>query len=151
MQYQGAGPEPEAEVQSMRTVLIVEDNPSNMAVFCAVLGCQKYEILEATTAQEAVGACRRHLVPIDLVLCDCKLPDGSGPEVAVQALRSHPDAVILFVSGTPMNEWSDQDLKWLKQLPQGSIDFLEKPFHVSDLETRISLLLRHGAPSMFNA
>jgi DNA-binding response OmpR family regulator len=135
----------------MRTVLIVEDDPGNMAVFCAVLGCQKYEILKATTAQEAFGACRRQLAPIDLVLCDCKLPDGSGPEVAIKVLLSHPEAVILFVSGTPINEWSNQDVEWIKQLPQGSIDFLEKPFHVSDLEIKIDLLLRHGAPSMFNA
>jgi FixJ family two-component response regulator len=85
------------------------------------------------------------------VLCDCKLPDGSGPEVAIKVLLSHPEAVILFVSGTPINEWSNQDVEWIKQLPQGSIDFLEKPFHVSDLEIKIDLLLRHGAPSMFNA
>ena len=129
----------------MRTVLIVEDQPSNMAVFCALLGWQGYEVLEATTAQEAVGACRRHLAPIDLLLCDCKLPDRSGPEVAVEALRSHPEAVILFISGTPMNEWSNQDIEWLKRLPQGSIDFLEKPFHASDLEAKIDSLLRHGA------
>jgi DNA-binding response OmpR family regulator len=134
----------------MRTVLIVEDDPSNMAVFCTVLGGQRYEILEATTAQEAFGACRRHLAPIDVVLCDCKLPDGSGPEVAVEVLQSHPEAVILFVSGTPMYGWSNQDVEWLKQLPQGSIDFLEKPFHVSDLETRIDLLLRRSTPSMFS-
>ena len=29
----------------MRMVLIVEDEPSNMAVFCPLLGCQRYEIL----------------------------------------------------------------------------------------------------------
>ena len=113
-------------VESMRTVLIVEDDPNNMAVFCAVLGYQKYEILEATTAQEAVGACRRHLAPIHLVLCDCNLPDGSGPEVAVEVLKSHPEAVILFVSGMPMSQWSYQDVEWLRQLPQGSIDFLAR-------------------------
>jgi CheY-like chemotaxis protein len=134
----------------MRTVLIVEDEPNNMAVLCAILGSRGYEILEATTAQEAVGACRRHLAPIDLLLCDCKLPDRSGPEAAVEALRSHPEAVILFISGTPMNQWSTQDIEWLKQLPQRSLDFLEKPFHVSDLETKIDFLLRYGAPSIFS-
>lgn len=134
----------------MRTVLIVEDDPSNMAVLCAILAPRGYDILEATTAQDAIGMCRRHLAPIHLVLCDCRLPDRSGPEAAAEALGVHPEAVVLFISGTPMGEWNNQDIEWLKQQPQGSIDFLEKPFHVSDLERRIDLLLRYGAASMFS-
>ena len=49
----------------MKTVLIIEDQPSNMQVFCLLLTYQGYKVLEATTGKEAIEATNREIGPID--------------------------------------------------------------------------------------
>ena len=54
----------------MKTALIIEDQPSNMQVFCLLLTHQGYRVLEATTDKEAIEAANLEIGPIDLILCD---------------------------------------------------------------------------------
>jgi CheY-like chemotaxis protein len=42
----------------MKTVLIVEDEPSNMQVFCVLLWALHFRVLEAATGHEALEASR---------------------------------------------------------------------------------------------
>jgi CheY-like chemotaxis protein len=39
----------------MKTILVLEDDPSNMQVFCALLWSIGYNVLEATTGEEAIA------------------------------------------------------------------------------------------------
>lgn len=121
----------------MRTVLIVEDEPSNMQAFSVLLGALHFRVLEAATGYEALEASRSNHGHIDLALCDLQLPDMSGTEVAIELVKSHPQTAILFISGTPLEGWNDFDLQNLRQLPPGAADFLEKPFLPSALEAKV--------------
>ncbi len=130
----------------MKTVLIVEDQPSNMQVFCLLFSSRGYKVLEAATGQEAMEACGRFDGPIDLMLCDVTLPDVSGTKLALELVKSHPEASILFVSGIPRDGWSNVELHDFRQLPPGSADSLEKPFRPAALEAKVEdLLTRHGS------
>lgn len=62
-----------------KCVLIVEDNPLNMKLFCAMIGAQGHEVLQAGSGSAALAlAHRRHP---DLIIMDLQLPDMSGLDV----------------------------------------------------------------------
>jgi CheY-like chemotaxis protein len=125
----------------MKTVLIIEDDLSNMQIFCGLLSAQGYNVREATTGREALDAGTRCCGLIDLLLCDLTLPDMSGTNVALELVKSHPEAAILFISGTPRESWNNSDIHNFSNLPPGSADFLEKPFLPSALERKVEGLL----------
>jgi two-component system, cell cycle sensor histidine kinase and response regulator CckA len=125
----------------MKTILVLEDDPSNLEVFCALLSSIGYDVMEATTGEEAIQFGNHHLGPIDLFISDVAVPKPSGTDVAVELLKSHPAMPILFVSGTPIYAWDKSDFRNFQQLPPDRTDFLEKPFQASVLLDKVSGLL----------
>jgi CheY-like chemotaxis protein len=124
----------------MKTVLVLEDDPSNMQAFSAVLWLFGYSVLEATTGKEAIeaGTCHR---TIDLFLSDVDVPGASGTEVALELTKSHPTVPVLFVSGTPMYSWRRNDLDNFRQLPAELVDFIEKPCRLSAFLDKVGELI----------
>jgi CheY-like chemotaxis protein len=125
----------------MKTILVLEDDPSNLQVFCTLLWSIGYNVLEATTGEEAIELGNHHSGSIDLFISDVAVPKPSGTDVAVELLKSHPTMPILFVSGTPMYAWDECDLCNFQRLPPDHTDFLEKPFRASVLLDKVSGLL----------
>lgn len=134
----------------MSTVLIVEDDSGNMQVFCFLFHSQGFRVLEATTGKEALEAGKRSVEPLDLILCDLMLPDMSGTELALELVKSHPEAAILFVSGMPLTALSSNDFCDFIQLPTHTTDFLEKPFHLSALKSKVEALLNRNSSIAVN-
>ena len=124
----------------MKTVLVLEDDPSNMWGFSALLSSIGYSVLEATTGREAIEAGNRH-GSIDLFLSDVDVPGPSGTEVALEIIRSHPTVPVLFVSGTPMYSWRRNDLDNFGQLPPELVDFIEKPCRLSAFLDKVGELI----------
>ena len=83
--------------------------------------------------------------PIYLFVSDIALPDLSGTEVALRLIHSHPGVRILFLSGTPMDDWCESDQRNFRQLPPGSIAFLEKPVPLSILKAKVESLMNSDA------
>ena len=125
----------------MKTILVLDDDPSNLQVFCTLLWSIGYNVLEATTGEEAIEFGKRHSGSVDLFISDVGVPKPSGTEVAVELLKSHPAMPILFVSGAPMYAWDGRDLRNVQQLPPDRTEFLEKPFRASTLLDKVSGLL----------
>jgi two-component system, cell cycle response regulator DivK len=76
----------------MTRIALVEDNPDNRLLACAILE-ESYEIDEYETGSEALSGLRTH--PVQLVLLDISLPGMDGTEVlqhirADEALRALP-------------------------------------------------------------
>jgi CheY-like chemotaxis protein len=113
---------------TMKTILVLEDDPSNMLAFSALLWSAGYNVLEATTGKEAIAAGKAHEGAVDLLVADVNVPEPSGTEVALQLVKSDLDMSVLLVSGTPMDSWSSNDLESFRQLPRDQVDFMEKPF-----------------------
>ena len=124
----------------MKTALIIEDQPSNIQVFCLLLTHQGYRVLEATTGKEAIEARNREIGPIDLILCDLTLPDTPGTKLARELVQSQPNAAVLIVSGTPQTGWSESERKDFNELRRERSDFLEKPFPAWALQKKIDYL-----------
>jgi CheY-like chemotaxis protein len=135
----------------MATVLILEDDVSNMECFTALLWSSGYKVLEATTGSEAIEIGKDHGESIDLFLSDVAVPERSGTEVALELSRSHPSLAVLFISGTPLFGWEATDVNNFKRLPHDRVDVLEKPFLPRVLLSKIALLLEkvvHSLPRL---
>jgi CheY-like chemotaxis protein len=124
----------------MKTVLVLEDDPSNMRGFSALLSSIGYSVLEATTGKEGIEAGNGQ-VSIDLFLSDVDVPGPSGTEVALELIKSHPTMPILFVSGTPMYSWRRNDVDNFRQLPSDLVDFIEKPCRLSAFLEKVGELI----------
>jgi len=122
------------------TVLILENDRTNLNVFSVVLSSVGFEVLQATTDKEAIDLCeqRSH---IDLFVCDLGIGESSGTDAALQLRRVHADAPVQFVSGTPMYAWTKRDVNNYLNLPVDFVDYREKPFRPSALLAKAYQLL----------
>jgi len=78
--------------------------------------------------------------PLDLVVCDIKLPDGNGEDV-FRAVRSAQRTLpFLF-----MTAYADID-QAVRLMKAGAGDYITKPFEIPQLLQRIRLLVREQAP-----
>jgi DNA-binding NtrC family response regulator len=81
----------------------------------------------------------------DLLLFDVRLPDTSGPQLALKIHERHPGIPVLFVSGWA-NELVNPDtltpLRW---------EFLPKPFEPEILVDRIQRLLKQSQAALGDA
>lgn len=112
-------------------VLVVDDDGLMLRAFVATLEQAGYEVLTASTGQEAIDVAMRYRP--EVLLLDRSLPDISGQEV-LDRLRSDPrtdGAVILMVSGNTHLESK------LEGLGAGANDYLDKPVDLRELVARI--------------
>ena len=86
--------------------------------------------------QRAVGALRTPRAPIDAVVCDIRLPDGSGEELFATLCRTATPPPFLFITG---QGGIDQAVRLLQA---GAADYITKPFEMARFLDRLSHLLR---------
>ena len=79
------------------SVLVVDEEPSVLALIGGMLAENGIRALLARTADEAVSIARRDYIQIDLILTDKQLPDARGPEIVarIQVLRPHVRALYM--------------------------------------------------------
>jgi two-component system cell cycle sensor histidine kinase/response regulator CckA len=126
---------------TVQTILVLDDDASNLKVISLVLRSRGYDVLEASNGAEAIRICKSHHDPIHLLIADVKIPDIPGTQVALSVIQSCPDSAILFVSGTAVNSWTTDELSILERLPPGSFEILEKPFTPTALEEKVMRLV----------
>ena len=125
---------------TVKTVLVLDDEPGNRKVMCAILERSGFTPLEAATGAEALKISGSHEGPIDLFVADVHLPDQSGVDVAAEILRRCPETRVLFVSGTPIEGWAQRDVLSFCTLPRDRTRFVSKPFRASDLAEAVESL-----------
>jgi CheY-like chemotaxis protein len=117
-------PAPPAPERGQGTVLVVDDEPGVLQLSRRVLEEAGYAVLTATTFAEAGD---RGTHPIDLLLTDLTLPDGSGRELADWLMTVQPDVRVLYMSGDVAAE--------------GELPMILKPFGVDELLGRVGQAL----------
>ena len=115
-------------------VLLVEDAPRLAQAVAEILRGECYLVDVASTRMQAetltaTGA-------YDMILLDIMLPDGSGIDV-LRGLRAAGDATPVILL-TARDAVADR----VAGLDAGADDYLPKPFHASELLSRIRALLR---------
>ena len=113
------------------TLLLVDDNPANLAVLYDHLQTQGYRILIADNGIDAVEQVNRERP--DLILLDIRMPGMDGYETC-RAIKSNPannNLPIMFLSAL-----ADVDDR-LKGFEAGGIDYIAKPLNVLEVSARI--------------
>jgi len=123
-------------VVSGATVLVVDDNATNVALARATLEDDGYRVLVASDAETGITAFQR-LRP-QCVLLDVRMPglDGVGACRRIRALPGGAEVAIVFVTAAHDVETFD------RALAAGGDDFVTKPYRPSELAMRIQTALR---------
>ncbi|EPF2504382.1 diguanylate cyclase [Vibrio fluvialis] len=120
------------------TVLVVDDQATNIQLIYQLLK-NEYDVLMATTGQQAIAVCREHKP--DLILMDVLMPDINGWETC-KILKRDPDiATIPVIFVTALTDQDDENACW----DAGAVDFLQKPINANTLKHRVRahLTLKH--------
>jgi two-component system KDP operon response regulator KdpE len=117
--------------------LLVDDDPSLLKALRIGLSARGDEVLTARTGADAVNQVA--LSSPDLVILDLGLPDMDGIEVC-RRIRAFSRVPIVVLSA-----YGDERRK-VEALDTGADDFVTKPFGMAELEARLRVALRHGAP-----
>jgi two-component system, cell cycle response regulator DivK len=105
-------------------VLVVEDNEKNMKLFRDVLQASGYQLLEATTAEQALELAALH--EPNLVLMDIQLPDIDGIEALGRLRANERTASIPVVALTAQAMQGDRE----RFLDAGFNGYISKPVNV---------------------
>ena len=92
-------PAPTLALHVDETILLVEDEQVVRDLVGQVLQATGYEVLEATSGEQALQMSSAHRGPIHLLLADVVLPGLSGPEVAAQLVSTRPEMQVIYISG----------------------------------------------------
>jgi PAS domain S-box-containing protein len=136
-------------IANCEVILLVEDEPAVQLLERRVLEMGGYEVLVASSGEEALRILDAHTGRVDLLVTDVVMPGMSGRELAEHVALRRPGLRNLFLSGYTPDEVLRQGVR------AEEAQFLQKPFTPSGLLTKVrDVLLRTGssfppAPSSF--
>jgi two-component system response regulator HydG len=110
----GGAPDP-AEI----SVLVVDDEPSNLTSLEKTFQREGMRVLTASHAKEALESVRRHRV--DVVLTDLMMPGTNGVELMRALKEVTPDTEVVLMTAYGTVETAVQAMR------EGAYDFVEKP------------------------
>lgn len=123
------------------TLVVCEDDPVTLELLCDHLSADRFEVIAAPTAADALRHC--HYKAPDLMLLDLGLPDASGLDVLREIRRAAPTTgrfdrflPVIVLSGRT------GDVDRVRGLSEGADDYICKPFHLAELSARIEAVLR---------
>ena len=130
----------------MKTILVLEDDPAVMALMRRML--YQYDLIVATTAQQAFRLFSSHGRQIDLLVAGVTLPHHSGIQVALLMRAAIPNLPVILTYGHGEREWTVRDYFDLQRLGLPSVALLSRPFLVQQLLTEIREMTRTGGPEI---
>jgi DNA-binding NtrC family response regulator len=118
-------------------LLVIDDERSLREFLTILLEQEGYEVTTADTVASGIEVVLKG--SHDLVMCDLKLPDGSGLEVLTKARNQQVETPFIIITAhtTPQHA--------LEALRAGAAEYLSKPFNVDDLKLILEKLLGAGA------
>jgi DNA-binding response OmpR family regulator len=126
-------------------LVVCEDDPQTLELLCDHLLADRYGVLPAPTASDALRHCRFNQP--DLLLLDLQLPDAPGLDV-LREIRAADGIEKRFDPGLPVIVLSGRGdhTDRVRGLEAGADDYLVKPFVHAELRARIGAVLRRRRP-----
>lgn len=125
-----------------RRIALIEDDEIMGGSIAQRLTLEGAEVIWLKLAQRAIGALRTPRAPIDAVICDIRLPDGTGEEVFTTLCRTITPPPFLFITGQGGIEQA------VRLLQAGAADYITKPFDMVPFLERLVMLLRPRVDEM---
>ena len=140
-----ASPSPASDRSSAphgaETVLLVEDEAALLNLSRRVLERLGYTVLAAAAPREALALATSHEGEIHLLITDVIMPEMNGRELWKQLVALLPGLRTLFISGYTA------DIIGRQGAIDGEVHFLQKPFKIDQLATRVREILDGAAPA----
>jgi twitching motility two-component system response regulator PilH len=118
----------------IRTILIVDDSPTERHVLSELLMRSGYQVITAENGEEGVEKTRK-LQP-DLVLMDVVMPGLNGYQATRTLTRDETTRHIPIIVCTSKGQETDR----IWGLRQGALDYIVKPVDAQDLLAKIAAL-----------
>lgn len=121
-------PTPAPEPEPLReTILVVDDEAGIRGLMRKILRRERYQVLEASSAEEALQLAAAHNGTIHMLLTDVMLPGMLGPELARKMYGLDSSIKVLYISG-----YTQDEAVRTGEYPPGA-KFLAKPFTLGAL------------------
>ncbi len=120
-----------SEAMSQGVILVVDDEPINIAVLKGVLTSAGYGVVSAQNGAEALATARAKRP--DMILLDVMMPGESGFETCKKLKDDATTAHIPVMFITSLGEMSNK----LKGLDIGAVDYVTKPFMAAEVLARV--------------
>lgn len=131
------------------TLLICEDDAETRTNLCTRFRLEGFETIGVARGEEALSVIGT--TPVEMIVLDISLPDGSGFDVIRKVRRGeplgtahHPGVPIVVLSG--LGAEADR----IRGLRDGADDYLVKPFAFGELLARVENILNRGARAKLN-
>jgi two-component system KDP operon response regulator KdpE len=121
------------DVSSAASILVIDDEPSDVTLIQMILGQQGYRCLGASSGMEGIRTATAS--EPNLVILDLGLPDLNGVEVA-RTIREQSMVPIIVLSV------SSREQDKISALDGGANDYVMKPFATGELLARVRAVLR---------
>lgn len=119
----------------MAKILLLEDDQSIRSFVKINLNRNAFDVVEATTGEEALNLLKEHK-DFDIAVLDVMLPGISGFEVCKILRQNNPKIGILMLTA------KSQEIDKILGLEYGADDYMTKPFSPSELVARVKALSR---------
>jgi two-component system NtrC family response regulator len=119
----------------METVLIVDDEKNYLVVLEALLGPEGYEILTASSAEDALRLIQES--DLDLMITDMKMPGTSGMELLDASKDIKPDLPVIMMTAYGTIEMAVEAMK------KRAYDYITKPFQNEELKLTVKKALEN--------
>jgi len=127
-------------VSERRRILVVDDEPHLVKAVRLYLEMHGYEVLGATSGEEALEALREHLP--DLIILDVMMPGMDGFET-LEAIREVSAVPVIMLTAKGEEEHK------VRGLSLGADDYVTKPFSQRELLARVQSVLRRAEAPPF--
>jgi len=119
------------QVKSDRSILVVDDNITNLQLLSKMLTLYNYQVRAVTNGVRAIESANAS--PPNLILLDINMPDMDGYEVCekLKADEKTQQIPVIFLSAL-----NDTEAK-VKAFSAGGIDYITKPFHIEEVIARV--------------
>lgn len=124
-----------------RTILVVDDHPTNLKLVSDVLAFEGHHILKAADAEEALDLLATSLP--DLILLDIALPGMDGLTLTRRLKADPRTAFVRIVALTAFAMVGDD----VKALQAGCDGYISKPIDTRALPAQVAGFLKAAAPS----
>jgi twitching motility two-component system response regulator PilH len=118
----------------IKTILVVDDSPTERHFMTELLGQNGYQIITAENGDEGVEKARKHQP--DLILMDVVMPGMNGYQATRTLMRDETTRHIPVIVCTSKGQETDR----IWGLRQGAVDYLVKPVDAKALLSKIAAL-----------